>query len=582
MGNEDKYLGKFLDNRYEIIEVIGIGGMSVVYKAVCHRLNRPVAVKILKDEYVSNDDFRRRFHTEAQAVAMLSHPNIVAVYDVSRSSNIEYIVMEMIDGITLKQYMQRRGPLSWTEVLHFSLQIARALGHAHEKGIVHRDIKPQNIMILRDGTAKVADFGIAHLQSAGEDTLTKDAIGSVHYISPEQAKGEIVDTRADIYSFGVVMYEMLTGRLPFEGDTPVSVAIQHISSIPLLPSDINPEVPKRLEAIVMKAMNPKLGERYQTMEEMRSDLEEFGKNPGSTDGLSAVSIEDIIPVKGSEIAGRGGRSAQPSKRRGGLQNEQSVRDTRKSRRKSTIAGISVFTLFVIAVFAFLWIFWFRDMFASPNTITVPDFVGTKLSDILANPNYTSKFNFSTVYEPSSEYQEGYVIAQDPSSNRTVVNSKNGVDVKLKVSRGTSYLTVPNVVGAEYREAVIQLERIQLVVKQDTVTSNTVKVGHVISSMPAAGEKILPGSTVYITISGGPQIKYVKVPNIVGMTLNKAIETLESLNLTVGNISLASDNSAIGTITYQSASPGVEVAEYTVVNIKASSGPSTPAAKAQGG
>ncbi|MFR6040075.1 MAG: protein kinase domain-containing protein [Dysosmobacter welbionis] len=234
MEHKDPYIGKMLDNRYEILERIGTGGMAIVYKAKCHRLNRLVAVKILKSDLAQDEDFRRRFNAESQAVAQLSHPNIVSVYDVSKGGDIEYIVMELIDGITLKQYMEKRGQLNWRESLHFITQIMRGLSHAHSRGIVHRDIKPQNVMVLRDGSVKVADFGIACLENAAQ-TLTQEALGSVHYISPEQARGDRTDARSDIYSAGVVLYEMLTGRLPFEGDTPVSVAIQHISSVPCPP-----------------------------------------------------------------------------------------------------------------------------------------------------------------------------------------------------------------------------------------------------------------------------------------------------------------------------------------------------------
>ncbi|MDR0326642.1 MAG: protein kinase, partial [Oscillospiraceae bacterium] len=274
----DKYIGKTLDNRYEILEIMGIGGMAYVYKARCHLLNRFVAIKILKEEYARDADFRRRFHAESQAVAMLSHPNIMAVYDVSRSKELEYIVMELIDGITLKQYMQRKGLLSWREGLHFAIQIVKALSHAHSRGIIHRDIKPHNIMILRDGSVKVADFGIARFASK-QNTLTQEALGSVHYISPEQARGSHIDARSDIYSVGVVLYEMLTEQLPFEGDSPVSVALQHISSLPLGPREINPDIPEALEMIVIKAMAPKLTKRYASAEEMLKDLEEFRKNP---------------------------------------------------------------------------------------------------------------------------------------------------------------------------------------------------------------------------------------------------------------------------------------------------------------
>ena len=276
----DQYIGKLLDNRYEILERIGSGGMAVVYKAKCHWLNRFVAVKILKEDLAQDEEFRRRFHEESQAVAMLSHPNIVAVYDVSRSPELDYIVMELIEGITLKQYMQKRGgKLSWKESLHFITQIMKALSHAHSRGIIHRDIKPHNIMVLRDGSVKVADFGIARLASASQNTMTQEALGSVHYISPEQARGSRIDARSDIYSAGVVLYEMLTGRLPYEGDSPVAVAIQHINSIPLSPREMEPSIPEAMEAITMKAMASDLEKRYVSADAMLADLEEFRKNP---------------------------------------------------------------------------------------------------------------------------------------------------------------------------------------------------------------------------------------------------------------------------------------------------------------
>ncbi|MBQ2330075.1 MAG: serine/threonine protein kinase, partial [Oscillospiraceae bacterium] len=288
---EDNYIGKFLDNRYEILEKIGSGGMATVYKARCHRLNRFVAIKILKADLAENEDLRRRFHAESQAVAMLSHPNIVAVYDVNHTDNLDYIVMELIDGITLKQYINRKGILNWKEALHFTTQITKALSHAHSRGIIHRDIKPHNIMILRDGSVKVADFGIARLLST-KNTLTQEALGSVHYISPEQAKGGQVDARSDIYSLGVVMYEMLTSRLPFEGDSPVSVAIQHISSIPLQPKEINPNIPTGLAQITMHAMEPNMDLRYPSADALLADLEEFRKNPSVEFSYSSVPETD--------------------------------------------------------------------------------------------------------------------------------------------------------------------------------------------------------------------------------------------------------------------------------------------------
>ena len=277
----DRYIGRLLDNRYEILEIIGAGGMAVVYKARCHRLNRLVAIKILKDENLEDEDFCRRFHAESRAVAMLGHPNIVSVYDVSSTGDQDYIVMELIDGITLKQYMEKQGRLNWKETVHFATQIAKALEHAHSRGLVHRDIKPHNVMVLKNGSVKVADFGIARLME-NENTMTKEALGSVHYLSPEQAKGSRVDNRSDLYSLGVVMYEMITGKTPYDGDSPVAVAIKHIQGGAPRPSTINPYIPKGLEQIIMKAMAHDLQDRYINATAMLRDLDEFQRNPNIT------------------------------------------------------------------------------------------------------------------------------------------------------------------------------------------------------------------------------------------------------------------------------------------------------------
>ena len=306
----DPYIGKMLDNRYEILELIGRGGMANVYKAKCHRLDRLVAVKILHSDLAQNADFRRRFMDESRAVAQLSHPNIVSVYDVSCSDDVDYIVMELIDGVTLKQYMERRGQMDWREALHFITQIMWGLSHAHSRGVIHRDIKPQNIMVLRDGSVRVADFGIACLADQGQ-TLTQETLGSVHYISPEQARGSRIDARSDIYSAGVVLYEMLTGRLPFEGDTPVSVAIQHINSIPLPPRELNPDIPEALESITMKAMAPNVENRYASADAMLSDLEEFRKNPSIN---FEYTPSDLFPTPGvtDEVPTSARKSKRPS------------------------------------------------------------------------------------------------------------------------------------------------------------------------------------------------------------------------------------------------------------------------------
>ena len=291
----DKYIGRLLDNRYEILEIIGTGGMAVVYKARCHRLNRLVAIKILKDDYLEDEEFRRRFHSESQAVAMLSHPNIVSIYDVSTSITADYIVMELIDGITLKQYMEKKGVLNWKETLHFAIQIGKALEHAHSRGIVHRDIKPHNVMVLKNGSVKVTDFGIARMMSKG-NTLTKEALGSVHYISPEQAKGGRVDNRSDIYSLGVVMYEMMSGRPPYDGESPVAVAIQHINGGAVMPSTLNPNIPGGLEQIIMKAMAHETADRYTTATQMLGDMDEFRKNPAILFDYNTPPLEAVTKL----------------------------------------------------------------------------------------------------------------------------------------------------------------------------------------------------------------------------------------------------------------------------------------------
>ena len=303
----DKYTGKRLDGRYEIHELLGVGGMAVVYRAYDTIDDRMVAIKILKDEFAGNSDFLRRFRNESKAIAVLSHPNIVKVYDVSFGDRIQYIVMEYVDGITLKQYLdQQKETVPWKEALHFTVQILRALQHAHEKGIVHRDIKPQNIMLLQDGTIKVMDFGIARFARSETRTMTDKAIGSVHYIAPEQARGDVTDERADIYSVGVMLYEMLTGRLPFEADNAVSVAIMQLQANPTLPRDINPDIPEGLQEITMKAMQKAPSQRYQSAAEMLQDIETFRRNPAVrfdykyfVDDTPTRYVNAIENVKGS-------------------------------------------------------------------------------------------------------------------------------------------------------------------------------------------------------------------------------------------------------------------------------------------
>ncbi len=574
----DKYLGQMLDGRYEILEVIGTGGMAIVYKARDHRLNRLVAVKILKEELALDADFRRRFHTESQAVAMLSHPNIVTVYDVSLSSNVDYIVMELIDGITLKQYMQRKGFLTWKESLHFAIQIVKALAHAHSRGIIHRDIKPHNIMILRDGSVKVADFGIARLQS-NQNTLTQETLGSVHYISPEQAKGSHVDERTDLYSLGVVMYEMLTTRLPFEGDSPVSVAIQHISAVPLMPRDINPDIPAALESITMKAMNPNLDERYLTAEEMYNDLEEFRKDPSGA-AVSAPAAGAVVPSgpvyeyqnqnektqKLSGIPGRVKRSVFDE-----LPREEYIRQSRKSRQTATLIGVFCVVLFIIGLFVFLWNFWLKELFTDAERIEVPNVIGKRYEDVLSDPQYDA-FVFVPAYETNENYDEGYIFNQSPVGGREVAKLEDGTKINITVSMGKEILSMPNLVNQEYRKASIDLQNMDLVVDVTVEASADVTKDYVIRTIPAAGEDVSPGMTVYLVVSGGPEVIYAKVPQLVGLTRAAAQSRLDSLNLTLGEVTTAESDRPEGEVIWQNIEAGEEVPERTSVSIQISEGP----------
>ncbi len=578
MDNMDKYIGRLLDNRYEIIERIGVGGMAGVYKALCHRLNRYVAVKILKDDYAVDDDFRRRFHTEAQAVAMLSHPNIVTVYDVSRTQDVDYIVMELIEGITLKQYMQKRGVLSWKEALHFASQITKALTHAHSRGIIHRDIKPHNIMILKDSSVKVTDFGIARLIST-QNTLTQETLGSVHYISPEQAKGSSVDARTDIYSLGVVMYEMITGRLPFEGDNAVSIAIQHISSIPLMPRELKEDIPAGFEAITMRAMNPNLDQRYQSAEKMYEDLKNFRKDPdGSFDysDLDFLQHEPEHKASGSHYDDRRitpeREGVIPVRRRGDLSRQDYRRSRGRARTVSILTGMFLVIVFILGIFLYLWKYWFDDMFTEPEIMQVPRFVGVRLEDILHNPTYTDYFDIIPTYENSDTVESGYIIRQSPAENRTVIKSENKADVKVVVSSGSVVVNMPDLVNTEYRSAIIALQKLKLQVEETLVTSEEFTEGYVISTVPEAGAVLKPGDKVFLTVSSGPEIKYTDVPDVMGDTVQGATAKLEARNLTVGNITAVQDEAEPGTVIFQSMTPGSSVPEHTKINLNVSSGP----------
>ena len=560
----DKYIGKMLDGRYEIIELIGSGGMANVYKAKCHRLNRMVAVKILKSDMAENEEIRRRFRDESRAVAQLSHANIVSVYDVSSSGDTEYIVMELIDGITLKQYMERRGQMDWRESLHFIIQIMRALEHAHSRGIIHRDIKPQNIRVLRDGSVKVADFGIACLQNNAQ-TLTQDALGSVHYISPEQARGEHIDARSDIYSAGVVLYEMLTGRLPFEGDTAVSVAIQHLSSVPLAPSEIREDVPKGLELICMKAMCADINKRYASATAMLEDLESFRKNPDidmeyireelkkkeNTEATRYISKKEL-----SEAV-RNKKEKEKDELAAEKQEKTGIAGTKDEKKRMAII-IGAFAGALLLIFLiFTLIFNGFGGGSDSSGHKVPDIRGMTVEEAKKLEGIKDIFTIEVVgTKENSKYKDGEIISQDPSEGTL---RKNNLTIQVYVCAKVEKSYMPTVLNMSESEAksILNNMSLGLNIQVQDKPSDTVAKGLVVATSPAAGAEIRQGNTVIIYISSGREIKPVTVPNFVGMTEEKANLEAQKLGLVVGASSSEYSDKPAGTVIRQSISATTE-------------------------
>ena len=582
----DQYIGKMLDNRYEILERIGTGGMAIVYKAKCHRLNRLVAIKILKSDLAQNEEFRRRFNAESQAVAQLSHPNIVSVYDVSRGGDMEYIVMELIDGITLKQYMEKRGQLNWRESLHFITQIMRGLSHAHSRGIIHRDIKPQNIMVLRDGSVKVADFGIACLADSAQ-TLTQEALGSVHYISPEQARGDRPDARSDIYSSGVVLYEMLTGRLPFEGESAVSVAIQHLSSIPLAPREINPDIPEQLELICMKAMAPDLEHRYQSADAMIADLEAFRKNP---EVEMKFDLSDLRPEENDEPT-RTIRTMpshtvtipvhQPERNypRRERDEDEEPRRAGSGKRGVLVGAVTVAAVAVVIVL-------FKTILGSfaPAVVDqyqVPDLYNMTIEEAENDPRIEGVFEIQKAgSEFSADVPEGHILRQDPKKGETRKGSQ--LVIQVWVSAGEETGEVPDLENKSEQDARILLEKLnkeynlELTVEAPEELkqfSEEITEGYVIRTEPAQGEILKKGDTVKLILSKGPDIKPVTVLPFVGMSIDSVLSQLESYKLTcdAADVEVVDSDKPGGTIVWQSPASGETVPEWTTIKFRVSAG-----------
>lgn len=518
----DKFVGKRLDGRYEIQEIIGVGGMAVVYKAHDNVENRTVAIKILKEEFVSNEEFIRRFKNESKAIAVLSHPNIVKVYDVSFGDLIQYIVMEYIDGITLKEFIERQGSLRWKDAVYFTIQILRGLQHAHDKGIVHRDVKPQNIMVLSDGTIKVADFGIARFARNEQRTITDKAIGSVHYISPEQARGEKTDEKADIYSVGVMLYEMLTGQLPFEAESAVSVAIMQLQRDPKLPTEINPSIPIGLEQITMHAMQKTTERRYQSASELLCDLEQFKKDPESTfdytyfvDNSPTKYVDNIISATPASAA---------------VVPPEVVEEVEETKEKNNMIPIliGIASALVIAIIIAIIALW--PYFSKNNTVEVecPQFVGMELEEVEEHELFKNNIlQFKLEYQKNDEYDVGVVCDQSYSEGKKL---KTGDTIVIYVSQGKNTILVPNVDNKLESYAKVELESQGFTVVIKEMPHDEVEKGMVIETDPKQGTHWAEGAEILVYVSTGKPTKMIEVPNLIGFWKDDAVKDIEKLGL----------------------------------------------------
>lgn len=580
----DKYIGKRLDGRYEIRELIGVGGMANVYKAYDVLEKRIVAVKILREEYMDNDEFMRRFRNESRAISLLDHPNIVKVYDVIFSNRIQSIVMEYIDGITLKDYIDQEHVLRWKEAVHFTVQILKALQHAHDKGIIHRDIKPHNIMLLSDGTIKITDFGIARFSRSNTKTITDKAIGSVHYISPEQASGAFTDARSDIYSLGVMMFEMLTGKLPFEADSLVSVAIKQIQSQPTLPRSINPDIPEGLQDIVMRAMQKDAAKRYQSAAEMLHDIDEFKKNPSI---VFAYKYEQPVQthiqqeLRHNQEEQRGlDREQRPMKRERPSSKKKTEADYEERKPLPLIpvmAGIAF--AFLLAAGAFIgMLFLVNKPFEQVANVKVPDLIGMNYESI--KTKYSDQFKIEVEEKgPSSLYEEGEIYDQNPDPGRTV---KENSTITIKVSTGKETIVLDDYAGKDSTEVFRDLSSKNLTWTETETYSNEYPAGTVVMTAPGAGEEVGEGDEISVYVSLGSQEQNQTVPLVVGMNFHEAKTLLSTRRLRIECVEEVQPQTdedgktiagqvAAGTILEQSPNEDALVPAGTVINVKVMGG-----------
>lgn len=561
----ENYVGKRLDGRYEVQEIIGVGGMSVVYKAYDNVDDRIVAIKVLKDEYSNDAEFVRRFKNESKAIAVLSHPNIVKVYDVSFGEKVQYIVMEYVDGITLKEYIQKQHIIAWNDAVFFTTQILRALQHAHDNGIVHRDIKPQNIILLPSGNIKVTDFGIARFSRTETRTLTENAIGSVHYISPEQAKGEFTDERADIYSVGVVLYEMLSGNVPFDADSAVSVALMQLQKEPKKLTEINPNIPLGIEQICFHAMQKNPQDRYQTATEMLLDLEDVIRNPNATFDYSY--FVDKSPTK-YVFKEESLNSASVS---GNEENVEEGETADPNHKKKVITAVVVGVVFLIAAIVGLVVFMTQGL--NTETHKLENFTGQSYDALVSNDNY--KYNFVAEYEKTDQYDPGIVIDQSPKAGEKVIS---GSTVTLKVAASMGDITVPNCYNLTLDKAQKLLQQSKLYNFKVTEMSNeNVASGSVIYTDPKANSVVSADQEIVIYVSSGPsttKLKTYPIPDVSGLSLGDAKAFLEKAGFK--NVSVEMQDSTVrkDVVLDQSPRAGKTATENEKIKIYVSSGVTT--------
>ncbi|MGM9616059.1 Stk1 family PASTA domain-containing Ser/Thr kinase [Butyricicoccus sp.] len=605
----ENLIGQTLGGRYEVREVIGTGGMAVVYKAYCTVLNRYVAIKVLKEEYAQDEEFRKRFYNEAQAVAKLSQNNIVAIYDVCHADNSpEYIVMELCEGVTLKDYLRKKHHLTWQETLYFAQQVARALDHAHSRGIIHQDIKPQNIMLLRDGTAKVMDFGIASFANSQETRkVSSEAIGSVHYISPEQAKGITADFRTDLYSLGVVMYEMLTGTLPFRGETAVAVVMQHLNTVPPVPSSIVPEIPQAMDEIVMHAMCANVNQRYSSALDMFRDMERLRTNPNlqlhysthnnDLDATRAIKydaeeatqymprIQDEDEQDATQYVPRTEAAASSGSRSAGNnrvykpaydQDDEYEQDRPikpAPRRKKGNGGKVVVGVIIVALLAAIAYLGSGLLGGgSDEMVSVPNFIGMNYTEEIKNNSEYDSFTFRIIEEQdtSGDYEDGEVMEQDPEADTEV---KEGTKITLTIAEvdngdkgDETMVAVPSIIGKSYENAQSALRAAGLNVSRTEQSSETIAEGYVISCDPDVGTQVATGSTVNVVVSTGSANTNKTVPNLTGLTQDQAKAALEKVGLKLGSVTEEESSAQAGTVINQTVPYGTEVAAGTAVGI----------------